>query len=163
MMKSIGLALAASIALGLTNAESDAQESGNAGPSQRLPPSRELPANMPPTQPKGSAAIAPHLATVPAFTLDDARQYVTTHRLPFRGPPDYKPQITTVEFLTSQQVSERIHRAKTGFGADHLFCYVELQGPFSFGGPQGAVATYSRGVLIFDAQTGNLVISGGMP
>ena len=71
--------------------------------------------------------------------------------------------MTRTEFLTSREVKERLHGLTTGFAADHVLCYVELQGPFSFSGPQGVVATYSRGVLIFDAQTGNLVISGGIP
>jgi hypothetical protein len=155
--------LAVIIVSGLGVAVGHAQQPGTAGPSQGLPPSRELPPNVAPALPKGSAAITPHLAVLPAFTLDDARQYVATHHLPLGADHAYKPNVTRTEFLTSQQVRERLHVA-TGFPADHVLCYVELRGPFSFPGPQETVTTYSRGVLIFDAaHTGNLVISGGMP
>jgi hypothetical protein len=155
--------LAVVIASGLGVVASQAQQPGTGGQPQGLPPSHELPPSVAPTPPKGSAAITPHLAAVPAFTLDDARRYVVTRPLPLGAARDYKPNVTRTEFLTSRQVRERLHGVVTGFPADHVLCYVELQGPFSFPGPQGAVATYNRGVLIFDAQTGNLLISGGMP
>jgi hypothetical protein len=104
-------------------------------------------------------AITPRFAAVAAFTLADAKEYVATHPLPLGADRDSKPQVTQGEFLTSQQVSERLHGVTTGFPANHVLCYVELLRPFSFTGPQGALATYRRGVLIFDAQTDNLVIS----
>jgi len=131
---------------------------------QRSLPARELASQAPASPaPKGSPAITPHIAAVPAFTIDDAQQYVATHALLRGAARGYAPNVTRAEFLTSRQVSERLHGAATGYPADRVLCYVELQGPFTFPGPQGATATYSRGVLIFDAQTGNLVISGGMP
>jgi hypothetical protein len=157
------LGSAAIIAIGLGIAESNAQQPQIDGSSQQAPPPRELSRNLAPTPPKGSSAIAPHFAAVPVFTLADAKEYVATHPLPLGAARDYKPQVTHAEFLTSQQVSERLHGVITGFLANHVLCYMELLGPFSFTGPQGALATYSRGVLIFDAETGNLVISGGMP
>jgi hypothetical protein len=128
----------------------------------QAPPASNSVRNLPPTAPLGAPAITPHRAGVPAFTIDDATKYVTTHAraLGLRG--DYRSGTLQAEFLTSQQVSERLQGATTGFPADHLLCYVELRGTFSFSGPQGAHVTYPRGIFIFDAQTGHLVIHGGM-
>ena len=124
---------------------------------------RNVPQPLPPTTPIGSPAITARTAGTPAFTVDDVKQYVATHALPMTPSQDIKPVIKRVEFLTSQAVSERLNGATTGFPADYLLCFVELQGPFTFSGPGGTKVTYKRGVLIFDAKTGNLVIGGGMP
>jgi hypothetical protein len=124
---------------------------------------QNLPMNLPPTMPAGSAAITPHIAGTPAFSVDDAKQYVATHHVPMGLREDGKPVITRAEFLTSTELSDRLHGATTGFPSNYPLCYVELQGPVTFVGPQGLKITYNRGVLIFDARTGNLVIGGGIP
>jgi len=131
--------------------------------ASQVPSARNLPQNLAPTAPVGSPAITPHLAGVPAFTIDDAKAYVTTHALALGLRRDYSPTTTRAEFLTSRQVSERLHGASTGFPADRVLCYVELQGTFSFVGPSGTHVTYPRRFFIFDAQTGHLVINGGLP
>jgi len=133
------------------------------GPPEQPPPIRNLPQNLSPTVPVGSPAITPRTTGTPSFSVDDAKQYVATHHVPMGMSRDTKPVITRAEFLTSREVSDLLHGAATGFPADHQLCYVELQGPVTFSGPQGAKVTYNRGVLIFDAQTGNLVIGGGLP
>jgi hypothetical protein len=163
-MRLMALGLAVVIASGFGITDSRAQQPAVDGATQGPPPIRELPPlNLPPTSPVGSAAITPRINAIPAFTLDDAKEYVAAHSLPLHVARDIKPTVTRIEFLTSQQVSALLHGVTTGFAANHLLCYVELQGPFSFAGPRGAIATYNRGVLIFDAQTGNLVIRGGLP
>jgi len=134
-----------------------------AGQPPEVPSARNLPRDLAPTAPSGSAAITPHLAGIPAFTIDDARRFVTTHPQSLGLRRDYSRSATRVEFLTSQQVSERLHGASTGFPADRLLCYVELQGTFTFSGPEGTHVTYPRRFFIFDAQTGHLVINGGLP
>jgi hypothetical protein len=133
------------------------------GPPERPPPIRNLPQNLPPSIPTGSPAIAPRTAGTPAFTVDDAKAYVATHHIPMGIGREGKPEIIRAEFLSSREVSNRLNGATTGFPDNYPLCYVELQGPFTFSGPQGAKVTYNRGVLIFDAHTGNLVIGGGMP
>ena len=157
-----GIAFAVALMLGWLTALSvgDAQETRGGPSDQGI---RNVPQPLPPTPPLGSPAIRTTIAGTPAFTLEDAKQYVATHPLPMAAGRDAKPVITRAEFVTSQTVSERLNGITTGFPPNHLLCYVELQGPFTFSGPRGAKVTYNRGVLIFDANTGNLVIGGGMP
>jgi hypothetical protein len=117
-----------------------------------------------PTVPVGSAAIKAATQSVPSFTVDAAREYVLAHPLPaFAGGKNEKPTITRAEFLTSKQVKQILHGAGTGFADDQLLCYVELQGPFTFSGPPRTTATYPRGIMIFNAATGNFIMSGGIP
>jgi hypothetical protein len=121
------------------------------------------PMHLPPTPPQGSAAIKPRIAATPSFTLDDAKQFVAEHPMLRTVNPKVGAAITDAEFLTSAEVSARLGDLTTGFPHDYLLCLVELRGPFVFPGPAGANAVYDRGVLVFDAASGNLVISGGMP
>jgi hypothetical protein len=130
---------------------------------EKPPVIRNLPENLAPTMPSGSAAIVPRTTATPAFTLDDAKEYVASHHLPMAFAGDKKPEVIKAEFLTSKQVSDRLNGLTTGFPDNYAVCYVELQGPVTFSGPQGSRVTYNRGVLIFDAHTGNLVIGGGIP
>ena len=112
--------------------------------------------------PQGSAAISPGTKGTPAFTEDDVRQYVSKHRLPNESKKlDFK--ITSIRFISSKEVSVLLNGASTGFPDDYPLCYVELSGTFTFSGPKGASATYPRGIEIFDAHTGNLIITGGLP
>jgi hypothetical protein len=132
-------------------------------PAKEPPPIRNVPKNLPPTAPTGSPAIKPTTGGTPAFSVDDAKRYVATHHVPMGLSRDSKPVITRAEFLTSREITDRLHGAASGFPDDYLLCYVELQGPVTFSGPKGAKVTYNRGVLIFDAHSGNLIIGGGMP
>jgi hypothetical protein len=143
-----------------------AQQPGAAGGSQPSPTQiqRPLPLRkLPPTQPAGSPALAPHLKGTPSFTLDDVKQFVANHQLLKPANRDGVRKLVSAEFMSSSEVSSRLNGATTGFPDDYTLCVVELQGPFSFAGPAGATAVYPRGVLVFDATTGNLVIAGGMP
>jgi hypothetical protein len=113
--------------------------------------------------PRGSAAIKPSTTATPAFSVDDVKKFVTTHRFPFSISRDRKYSISRIEFLSSRQVSDLLNGAYTGFPDDYMLCYVELQGTFTFPGPMGSTVTYHRGIEIFDAGTGNFLISGGLP
>src|SRR5262249_2395749 len=108
--------------------------------------------------PMGSAAIKATIQGTPSFTVDAAREYVMAHPLPaFAGRKNEKPAITRAEFLTSKQVREILRGASTGFPDNQLLCYVELQGPFIFSGPPKTAVTYPRGIMIFNAATGNFI------
>jgi hypothetical protein len=120
-------------------------------------------ANLPISAPVGSRAITPRTAGTPAFSVEDAKQYVTSHPLPMQEGKGTKPTIIAAEFLDSKEVVHRLGGITTGFPDDYPLCYVELQGSFTFVGPPGSKATYNRGFAIFDAHTGNLVIGGGLP
>lgn len=117
--------------------------------------------------PTGAPAIRPRTTTAdastPAFTVADVEQYVTTNSLPHALPTTVRPTIVKITFLTSQQVSTLLHTT-TGLPDATLLCYVELQGSFTFAGPRGTTTpTFSTGFEVFDAHTGNLLISGGHP
>jgi hypothetical protein len=115
------------------------------------------------TVPEGSPAIERRFTGTPAFSLDDARNYVRTHRLPMQVASGTEPVIVRTEFLTSKEVSSLLNGEATGFPDDHMLCYVELRGNFGFAGPPGAWVTYNRAFQIFDARSGNLVMGGGLP
>jgi hypothetical protein len=121
------------------------------------------PMHLPPTAPQGSPAITPHLPGTPSFTLDDVRQFVASQKVLKLANRDLTPRLMRADFMDSGKVSVALNGATTGFPPGYMLCLVELQGPFSFTGPPGATAVYPRGVLVFDATTGNLVITGGLP
>jgi hypothetical protein len=86
-------------------------------------------------------------------------QYVTGHPLPGTNGT---PTINRDVFLPSRDVVARIG-AYIGRAATTLVGYVELQGSFAFPNLQGgAPFTYSAAYEVFDAQTGNLLIYGGL-
>jgi hypothetical protein len=115
----------------------------------------------PPT-PSGSSAIAPTRRGMPVFSLGDARNYVISRNPLHVARAGIAPIITRMQFLTSEQVSGLTGGESAGFPDSYMLCYVEMQGPFQFSGPNGVKAIYPRGVLVFDAATGNLVMAGGM-
>ncbi len=55
----------------------------------------------------------------------------------------------------------------TGLPSTKPLCYVELKGNFTFSGPpspnhpQGTTVTHNTGFRVFDAKTGNLMLTGG--
>lgn len=116
----------------------------------------------------GIPAIEPHLSTIPAFTEEDVRAYVTTH--PIASPSISSaepPTVLSVKFITAQEASGLIHNF-VSWRKDDLVCYVELEGDFLFhGGPPGYIAkttpTRNRIFEILDAQTGNCFITGFLP
>ena len=126
-------------------------------PVPSLPPLSAITPNAP--APQGDPAIRPHLSAVPAFTTQDMTRYVTSHPLPGNSGT---PTITRNVFLPSQDVAARIG-VPIGRAAAALVGYVELQGSFAF--PNllgGAPVTYSAAFEVFDAQTGNLLVYGGL-
>lgn len=115
----------------------------------------------------GIPAITPHLSTAhggAAFTEQDVRQYISSHPLPpgLSLPAGTKLVIVKIAFLQSQQVSGLTEGESTGMPATHLLCYVELHGVANFSGPGGTTGTLQKIEMVFDAQTGNLLMDGGI-
>jgi hypothetical protein len=118
----------------------------------------------------GPKAIQPHLSSIPAFTEEDVRNYVTTHPPPGGSIRSVKtPTVIKIEFMTTQEASELIQNF-ISWRKDELVCYVELEGAYTFhGGPPGRVSRYettpaeTRVFEIFDAQTGNCLVAGFLP
>jgi hypothetical protein len=126
-----------------------------------------VPANTP-QYPPGIPAIQPHLITAntsgsgssPAFTAADATQYVTSHpfwhtKILVSGPV----KVTHVEFITSSALSVRLHDENIGRPDAALVCYVQIQGTIILPGVKGAHTVHTA-FEVFDAQTGNLILSG---
>lgn len=118
----------------------------------------------------GITALQPHLPSIPAFTKEDVRHYVTTQPVPGGSISSVKaPTVLKVAFITTQEASKLIQNF-ISWHKDDLVCYVELEGTFTFhGGPPGrtssfqGIPTETRVFEIFDAQTGNCLVTGFLP
>lgn len=100
-------------------------------------------------------------ADKPCFTVDDVKAYIKTHAIPRAGTVSGKPaKILSIDFITSKEASERMKGDSIGLADNAPVCYVELYGPFITGSvPYGAKPLVSnRGVEIFDARTGRLLV-----
>lgn len=113
----------------------------------------------------GLPAIQPHLLSVPAFSEEDVRMFLTAHPLPGGSIRSVgQPTITKILFMTTCEASELIHSFISRRNQD-LVCYVELKGYFTFhGGPPGSINTphpsEEQVFEIFDAQTGDCLVVG---
>lgn len=114
----------------------------------------------------GVPAIQPRAVhgavTVPAFTSGEAAQYAKEHPVQhavIRG----RTNVSHVLFMTNQQADAQMHLGVAKLSPNALVCIVELSGStYTFPGHDGRTPTFSTGFELFDAQTGNLVIEGGM-
>jgi hypothetical protein len=123
----------------------------------------------------GGTAIKPHLCSIPTFTQQDVRQYMST--VPsFNGmrirqtSPNYI--ITRVLFITNQVANDPNGlNADTGLSDPGLIvCYVEVYGNFRVDGgpprPTGVTPpsqpVLHHGQLVFDGVTGNVLVMGVM-
>jgi len=55
-----------------------------------------------------------------------------------------------------------LHGENPGFPDTVPLCYVEFAGTFVFAGPGNQALTFKKGYYVFDLQTGNLVMEGGL-
>jgi len=110
-----------------------------------------------------------------AYTVDDVQHFLTTHRL-FATTDGATPVIATILFIPSRVASAYMNGETVGRPDNVVVCYVELHGSLSTGSqhrhavlrrvhgktvlvPQNYPPAHV-GVLVFDAQTGNLLIRG---
>lgn len=131
-----------------------------AQPGPLLPTGRANhgPLGIPAIQPRANLAQG----TGPHFTADDVRQYVMTHRPPFSVPGTSYPVVDSVQFLTASEASAQLQGESIGVPDSTLVCLVRLSGTFrSTYGPPGMPPTqsFTQGVMVFDAHTGNLLTS----
>jgi hypothetical protein len=149
-----------------------AQRSGPPRPPDALARDR----GFDPQTPEGVGAIQPSKdaskigVATPAFTVEDVHSYIKSTKgqgLLVGAVPDRPIAIRSVEFLTDSQLRARHHGESTG-KKDALLCYVELEGSFTPTGlPPGSgseagsgPAQCERAIVVFDAHTGNLLMSG---
>lgn len=120
-----------------------------------------LPAQM---RPVGIPAITPHLKTTdgrqPTFTETDVVQWVRAHPMESALPGSVPASVASVAFITSQVVSAQLLGESTGLPDGALVCYVRVTGKFASYSPVGGPPLiYHDGYILFDAVTGNLIMS----
>jgi hypothetical protein len=112
----------------------------------------------------GYAAIQPYLDTIPAFTEEDVKQYMTTHPICYGDiTPVGESKLAPILYTTREEVAAML--AMVLDASQNTVFYAELLGTFQFfGGPApGRRITFHTLFAVFDAQTGNLVAEGGRP
>jgi hypothetical protein len=102
-------------------------------------------------RPEGNALI----------TEAQVRDYVSSHPMP-GALRTGNASIQSISFMTSQQLRSTLHSANLGLADDAPLCLVLLNDKFAFPGPPGQTPTFSIGVEVFDARTGNLLQHGGL-
>lgn len=98
--------------------------------------------------------------TIPGarFTSADAAKWVSAHAVPHTFV-SAKPTVGQIDFITSGEASTRLKGETIGIPDSSLVCYVPFYGNFTaIGPPKSKPVTFSKGVEIFDAQTGNLLL-----
>jgi hypothetical protein len=114
-----------------------------------------------PTRPLGLTAIAVAKGAASPFSKSDVVNYFTTHNAPrFFGKPG-QVHVVSLEFLTSKQVSDRLHGEPTGLPDGDPVGFATLSGTFGVSGPPPAKhMIYSSAYAAFDGGTGNLLMAG---
>jgi hypothetical protein len=113
-----------------------------------------------PKRPQGSTALTVNPGAAQPFTQQDVVSYFKTHNLPKNDSDISQFQVSALEFLTSQQVSQRLQGEPTGLEANDKIGFVTLTGQFVFTGPPGRSARFNQAYAAFDARTGNLLMIG---
>jgi len=122
--------------------------------------------------PPGVPAIVPITSTadstVAGFGTADVERYLGSHPL-FEAAGSGGGRIDKILFTTAGAASALLHGESIGRPDSALVCYVEIQGPLSTANiitfppgsaPKGTPVPAQTGVLVFDAQTGNLLLQG---
>ncbi len=111
-------------------------------------------------RPQGVKALElkPSLAQ---FTQDDVTQYVRTHRLAKSVGDLSQLKVESMETLTAREVKTRLQNASTGLPDNTRLVFAIIRGPIYFSGPPGSKpVAFDRAYAVFDAATGNLLMSG---
>ncbi len=112
--------------------------------------------------PPGVPAITVKVVTGagPNFTVADVTAYVFTNPMAYQTPGAAPNQLVRAEFLTTAEVSQRLHGFE-GRPPEALLCLAYVHGDFTVTllGTSGKYVTShpTDGWLLFDAVTGNLL------
>jgi hypothetical protein len=146
-----------------------ASRNGNPAPPS-IPKAPIVYPEIPVRPPTGVPAMHPTRPNqIPAFTLEELRQYLigTPGVLGNNKPSDVN--ITRIDcHMRGGDVGGILQRVDTGLSNDISVCYVEFSGtvtyyaPPSLRSPRGTVLTFQTGFRVFDAKTGNLLLTGGL-
>ncbi len=147
-------------------------------------PVASTPVATTPTAPRGIPAITPEpqlraralavagtaaYSTTATYTAADVRDYLSSHAL-FRTTDGSAPIIDAIEFVPAAEASALLRGESIGRPDTTLVCFVKVHGPLivlrsaplpmHHPHPVSAKTPMPVGELIFDAQTGNLLIRG---
>jgi hypothetical protein len=91
------------------------------------------------------------------ITESDVRDYLATHPIMGIAYDASKISIDKVEFKTRKSVNEQLHGDGTSLSDNKILAFVTLSGSFT---AWGAPTSFSKAFAVFDAATGNFVMSG---
>jgi hypothetical protein len=141
--------------------------------SKKLPlPQAGLPSGYSPSQvrePRGISAVHPTRGDqTPSFAQEDLLNFVQRHSIPKVTKIEPNPTVSRIDCSQTAKTVAAVLRGKTtGLPDATPVCYVELQGEFAISAPPSKRGSQQRRVLfnrsfeVFDARTGNLILSGG--
>jgi hypothetical protein len=113
-----------------------------------------------PKRPQGLKALTVTPGPTP-FTGADVTQYIRTHRLARITGDLSQLTVTNLEFMTAREVTTRLQNEPTGLPDDQRVAFATITGRLYFTGPPGSkTAAFESAYAVFDAQTGNLLMSG---
>jgi hypothetical protein len=133
----------------------------------KLPPIPKGPTSypaIPVQQPNGAPAIRP---AGPSLSTDEVRQFLTSNSNPVGIKGVANTSLSRVDCnQTVGKVAPMLPGKSLGLPPDMQVCYVELNGNFTVYTPptaqaqRGAALTYHTAFRVFDAKTGNLMVTG---
>lgn len=116
-----------------------------------------------PQLPTGAPAIRLLKTTPGPITRDDVVRYVTLNKMPRTLSPSTNSAVTSASLLTSAEISNLLHGESTGFPDGKQLWFVQVRGIFVFPGPPGTLPLVAHlGYEVFDPDTGNLLMFGGL-
>jgi hypothetical protein len=106
----------------------------------------------------------PAIAVSASATVSPAQitTYIYSHRVARNVAPVEGTKLTDQRYITSGDVRTVLYGESTGLPDSAPVVFVTLSGAFTFAGPHGVSATYPYGFEVFDAETGNLLLAGGL-
>lgn len=133
-------------------------------------------AEDPQINPPGVAAIQPHtnavvngsstISSTATFAEDDIRQFLTSQPF-FRNTDGSEPVVARISLVSASEASTLLNGENVGRPPTALVYYVEVQGKLSMTGVSVPYSpgpykprTAGVGVMVLDAQTGNLLVTG---
>lgn len=113
---------------------------------------------------QGIPAITVHPQSAALFTTADAEAYLKAFPPSMTVPGTPDPTVTSIQFLPASEVSKQLQGEYMGVPDSTLLALVHVSGSFqnTWISPSSAshpLVTFHTGVMVFDATTGNLLIS----
>jgi hypothetical protein len=106
----------------------------------------------------GTTSLTTNLTTI-SFTETDVRNYLANHGIMGIEADKSKTGINSIQFIPVKTVNAILSDNSTGLPLEKVVCFVTMGGDFK---AVGAPTTFSKSYMLFDAATGNFIMSGEM-